>query len=295
MRESLDTLLSAGQLDLPAIVRRLEQEQIQRNTTLSTATETALAAHASGKPQRSRNNGDLCRNCGGKHPVNLCFRSGGAMEGRRDEILKIYRKRREAKAAETKQGANRQHATNNTAKIREGRRFTDSNGKAFILYEEAVTPETAAVAFLSNEATSEDTIRSLCADLPAQMVRTEWILPAVDAICKSGQANVDWSQHLNSFVKQDIPYEDEATYPVIDNTGAFIVDSRSSPHLSPYRNDFLEIHPIPPRPVKGMKGSAVMALGAGTIVIDEIEDGTAMHLQEALYIPQANIRLLSVG
>jgi hypothetical protein len=74
----------------------------------------------------------------------------------------------------------------------------------------------------------------------------------------------------------------------------FYIDSGATSHCSPVRGDFISLVQIEVRNVKGMNGSYVSAIGRGTISL-RCEEGTILKLVDVLYIPQAALRLISVG
>ncbi|PPR05636.1 hypothetical protein CVT24_002865 [Panaeolus cyanescens] len=81
--------------------------------------------------------------------------------------------------------------------------------------------------------------------------------------------------------------------PSADHTVPFIADSGASVHVSPYRTDFTTYRPIVPRPIKGIGGNNVLATGIGDIVLHTSQT-TNLTLKDALYVPNAGIRLVSM-
>ncbi|KAG5715322.1 hypothetical protein E4T56_gene14577 [Termitomyces sp. T112] len=73
----------------------------------------------------------------------------------------------------------------------------------------------------------------------------------------------------------------------------FLVDSGATVHISPRHDDFLTLHPIPPCSVKGLGGSSVAAIGIGIIQL-HVAKGANIILEDALYIPNATVRLVSI-
>ena len=49
------------------------------------------------------------------------------------------------------------------------------------------------------------------------------------------------------------------------DAGPFFLDTGATTHISPSRDDFFDLHPIPPCSVKGIGGSSIQALGIGTV------------------------------
>ena len=74
---------------------------------------------------------------------------------------------------------------------------------------------------------------------------------------------------------------------------SFWIDTGTSIHISPIQTYFLSIKPIAPRPVKGIGGSSVLAIGIRDIQVCA-EKGTQIKLQDVLYISVATVHLISV-
>ena len=72
------------------------------------------------------------------------------------------------------------------------------------------------------------------------------------------------------------------------NSCPFWLDTGASVHISPNQSDFATFQKIPARPVKGLGGSSVMAIGIGDIKMT-LETGTHIMLKNALYIPNASV------
>ncbi|KAL7277842.1 hypothetical protein ACG7TL_008787 [Trametes sanguinea] len=73
----------------------------------------------------------------------------------------------------------------------------------------------------------------------------------------------------------------------------FFFDSGATSHISPHRDDFSELTPIPPRGICGIDGSVILATAMGTIrlPVGPTDSLTPVH---ALYVPRATVRLISV-
>ena len=74
----------------------------------------------------------------------------------------------------------------------------------------------------------------------------------------------------------------------------YCIDSGCTSHCSPVRSDFISLMPIPHRAVQGMNGSSIPAIARGTIVL-KCGKGRKITLQDALFVPAAALRLISVG
>lgn len=73
----------------------------------------------------------------------------------------------------------------------------------------------------------------------------------------------------------------------------FLFDSGATTHISPLRSDFVSIMPIPPCGIRGVNGSVVYAAGTGRIKLS-VGRGKSITLENALYVPSATVRLISV-
>ena len=74
---------------------------------------------------------------------------------------------------------------------------------------------------------------------------------------------------------------------------SFIFDSGASCHISPVRSDFKTFRSISSVPVTGLGGSAVYAVGCGSVEII-MAAGLKLTLHDVLYIPSSDVRLVSV-
>ncbi|THH10420.1 hypothetical protein EW146_g8372 [Bondarzewia mesenterica] len=77
-------------------------------------------------------------------------------------------------------------------------------------------------------------------------------------------------------------------------TVAFFLDSASSCHLSPDRNDFISFQSTAPRAIKGINGSCIQAVGTGDIRLQLGKD-RVFTLHHVLFVPHAAMRLISIG
>ena len=94
----------------------------------------------------------------------------------------------------------------------------------------------------------------------------------------STDCSVNWNQIIASAV-DSLPY---------------YFDSGATSHCSPNRDDFSDIRSIPPREIRGINGSSISAVAVGTIKL-RCGKGRRLHLRDALYIPDAQLRLISIG
>jgi Pol polyprotein, beta-barrel domain/GAG-pre-integrase domain/gag-polypeptide of LTR copia-type len=100
--------------------------------------------------------------------------------------------------------------------------------------------------------------------------------------------NIDWLVHQRSSIGTSA-----LVLPSIDATPRFL-DSGASVHCSPCKEDFTNLTPIVPRPIKGMNGSIANAIGVGDVTMIT-QSGQLLSLRRVLYVPDATIRLISVG
>ena len=76
----------------------------------------------------------------------------------------------------------------------------------------------------------------------------------------------------------------------------FFLDSGSSSHISCFQSDFINLTKLSePRRVSGVGNASVYALGVGTIELLLPETNARLRLLNALYVPSANARLVSIS
>ena len=92
------------------------------------------------------------------------------------------------------------------------------------------------------------------------------------------QCSIDWSNLIAS-AEQSPPY---------------FLDSGATSHCSPDLNDFSDYRHISPRTIRGINGTSISATAIGTIKI-RCGKGRCIVLHDALYIPDAKLRLISIG
>ena len=74
----------------------------------------------------------------------------------------------------------------------------------------------------------------------------------------------------------------------------FCFDTGATSHISPVKGDFVDLKPIAPRNIWGVNGIASPAIGTGLVKL-RCGKGRNLVLRDALYAPQAALRLISVG
>ncbi|KAJ3554241.1 hypothetical protein NP233_g12465 [Leucocoprinus birnbaumii] len=76
---------------------------------------------------------------------------------------------------------------------------------------------------------------------------------------------------------------------------SFLLDSGCTVHMSPSLSDFVNIHATSDRRVRGVNGSPIDAKGVGDIHLRVDGSDSVLILKDALYVPDANVRLVSVA
>ena len=74
----------------------------------------------------------------------------------------------------------------------------------------------------------------------------------------------------------------------------YFFDLGATSHCSPDHADFSVLHLIPTRQVRGINGSTISTVAIGDIHL-KCGKGRRLILTDALYIPDANLRLISIG
>jgi len=111
------------------------------------------------------------------------------------------------------------------------------------------------------------------------------------------KASVDWHEYTNFDVDIAAISVNASLGPhttVSVNAGPFFLDTGATTHITPTSDDFFDLHPIPPRSVKGVGGSFIHAVGIGSMKLI-ISHGAHMLLQDVLFIPNTSVCLISIS
>ena len=258
---------------------RLLQEE-QTNLTEISSENTAHAAISS-KPPRP-----VCSNCKCPgHRADFCISPGGLMAGKTIE---------EARAAQEAARSVHRNATNrvrpsqnpsntaNTASVQTApsndnpQTFT-FNGKSYMLINDSTPAATQAdSANISMPPYNEDKYHAFI------------------GATEEARVSIDWTTHTqqaNPSSPPDCAYTGRYPTARLDEL-PFILDTGATVHISPESSDFKVLRSIPPRPVKGLCGSA-QAIGIGEIEL-RIAGGHTLKLTDVLYIPECTVRLISI-
>ncbi|TFY76856.1 hypothetical protein EWM64_g7155 [Hericium alpestre] len=83
---------------------------------------------------------------------------------------------------------------------------------------------------------------------------------------------------------------DDSVSPV----ATYHLDSASTCHLMPDRQDFCSFTSIPPRTIRGINGSSTYASGIGNVCL-RLGKGCVLIMCDVLHVPNATLCLISVG
>ena len=269
------------------ILLLLENEQGLRDADLmkknrnnySTVESTVLAAQTQSK-SHSAPTCSVCKRTG--HMNAYCVMPGGGMAGKTiSESIATRKKDRESK----KGGGNNAQTPGKVSVT-----MRDSSGKAFIVHVDPVDISTPTVN-AEFAGIASDTIPETAS---IETVEYEgWLV-----FEEEPRATIDWNAHTKpsdvAAISEISPIQQTNRTPISFEDLPFYVDTGATVHISPERSDFLTLRPISARAVKGVGGSSVTAIGIGDIKL-RIARGAHITLQNALYIPNATVRLISVS
>jgi transposase InsO family protein len=269
------------------IVKLLDQEQLVINR--SKGDEVVLMACDRGS-QRGRGDREGCTNCGMKgHNKATCWKTGGGMEGKREEVLAEKAKKRAASGPKNAKKGGVHYATDGAAYI------LDSEGHAILLatsqssssIKPAVRPDEdfAGLTCLASPLSDSDAEALMMAMPDSHLVEHEAYTFDVSDL----SATVDWAAstfHGN--------LKEGSTSDSGGNLLPFILDTGATTHISSCADDFSSLNPIPHHTIRGVGGSSVTATGIGTVSV-QINSSTALVLRRVLYVPSAKLRLISIG
>ena len=273
LQRSITDMLDSPFITSADVKKRIVREQqllISREKQgHATNDNTALAAISNNKPTRSP-----CSNCKKtNHRTEFCIAPGGQMAGKTlDEARAANDAARRALGLPVRPRGNRTNDANTTANAPKANTAPSAktitiNGKCYM--------ETTAAPTENN---------ALSAISMASYDEEEYI--AVLATTEPPVASLDWTINHAAYTVARSPTTPTTELP-------FILDTGATCHISPVASDFKVLKSIPRHPVKGLGGSAVYATGMGDIDL-RIASGHTLKLTNVLYIPESNVRLISI-
>jgi hypothetical protein len=270
------------------LANRINQEVVYKTKTESSP-EIALAAqHKHAKSTK------ICSNCKRTgHLAETCFQKGGAMEGKKDDVL--------AAKAKSRADKGKTNAAGNANGIKR-----DQAGRAYIL--DAATGEAILLAESLAPAPADSALSAHIGD-PFSSYPTWTNLNFSDADddeynalvtlldVENPETSIDWCENGKEEIEPEAlttePVNSSSRTQISRDSGPFILDSGASIHISPDRTDFIELRKISPRIIKGVSGTSISAIGIRKIHL-RIAKGNTLILDPVLYVPQAAVRLISV-
>ena len=274
----------ADPYDYVAVLCYLENEQsvrdnLGKNGSGPDAIALAASANRSRFNNRPRPNQDrpFCVNCKGHgHAAEFCIREGGGMAGKTRAEASEARKNATAK----KSGSPHQNSASSKAFT-----FQSPDGKTFVAYQmETSSPsDNAAATMFTLDTDSQDEIDAY-----------EYANIAMDIKGTEARVSVNWNTHSRDSTPSALNAQSSTAPTSIPLSECpFYLDTGATVHVSPDYADFTNVRSIPSRPIKGVGGSSIAAVGMGDIIIHSGE--ATLTLKDALYVPDATVRLISVG
>ncbi|KAH0578444.1 hypothetical protein H2248_012588 [Termitomyces sp. 'cryptogamus'] len=267
-----------------------EQTLLEADKSTSTPADTNPTMFAA-KPFRGSN--ITCSTCKARkcpvqvytgHTAPWCILEGGTMEGKTLE---------ESKKARLAYYKNLKKDKKKTSKIT----FTPTGGNAFTLEgdSEMIATYLATQTAKTNNFSSKPEFAGLASDeIPSASAGSladveELEFDAWIVLEEELRAGLDWNKHT----KHDPCHE--SVLSCKDQTAdSFFIDSAATLHISPDVTDFITINPIHERPICGVGGSSIAAMGISTIRLC-VAEGTYLELENALHVPKSTVHLLSVS
>ncbi|GLB45783.1 hypothetical protein LshimejAT787_2900110 [Lyophyllum shimeji] len=280
-------------------IRRLletEQTLINSKSRYSTA-NTALAAKA--PTQKSKTRVYLCDRCKELglpyegHTKPWCTQKGGGCEGKTPA---------EAKAARIAHYAGLRGKSKATGAPSPGKTvvpvkdaagqvyFADPDVLAKLIGTSTTKPEFAGLASAPLPVAGTASIE----EIDKAEWESAWLSTAAEPC-----ASVDWTK-FSCPVDEDtlagiMPLEQsqQTAFAALDSN-PFFADTGASSHITHAKSDFVALHAITPRPVRGIGDSSILAHGIGKVRLP-VAKGSSIILQHVLYIPGCTVRLLSIS
>ena len=232
------------------------------------------------------NNIPTCSTCKRTGHTSLyCIMPGGGMAGKMiAESIAACKKDRE----------NKKDGNSGSTPGKVSVTMRDSSRKAFIIQVDPVnvsmpTPTAKFAGIASDNILENETLAT-----PIEQVKYEgWFV-----FEEEPRASIDWNTHTKpsdvTAISEISPVNQNNCTPISLNDLPFYVDTGATVHISPEKSDFLTLKPTTARSVKGVGGSSVTAISIGGIKL-YVMRGAYIILQNALYIPNATVHLISVS
>ncbi|HEV7736901.1 MAG TPA: hypothetical protein VGO47_05955, partial [Chlamydiales bacterium] len=262
----------------------IESEERLRCSKQRSTTESSVALLS--KPQRQ--GATLhCSNCKKDyHTAEFCIAPGGGMTGKTIEDSR--RARREKFKSKT---SSTQSAGSHVPKGKNQVKVNSADGRAYLVNSFSLTP-CEEPGLLPSDTIPTSPRANLC-DLETEEFNG-WI-----AIEGEPTTSINWKDNTNNTLPialnaSEITPLSQRSRTAIDTTeNPFWVDTGASVHISPNKNDFISLYPIPPKLVGGLSATSVTAIGIGDVKL-RIGRGAFILLKNVLYIPDSRVRLISV-
>ncbi|EIW84487.1 hypothetical protein CONPUDRAFT_151505 [Coniophora puteana RWD-64-598 SS2] len=259
-----------GHFDSNSVLQRLDVEQAAIDLdggAVAMATMTGKYAGPTG-----------CGNCKKPHLTENCWAPGGKMAGRREEVLEALRKARGGQSSSTNAPAQsfKPPVAKPTTNV-ETRHYVpvDMNGQSVLLDSTTgkiytTTPMVAAAteeaqpefAGLATDTLTHAQIRDIDGDANLEEYQTFFLSTT------PLRTNLNWRSCLRANVLSAIsttPLQQSRPTVVNPDKVPFYLDSGASTHVTSCIKDFYTFSPVDPRPIHGVNGSSIFALGIGTV------------------------------
>ena len=274
-------------------------------TTTGSTAFTAMPSSAAAASARSSQNPNtrrtVCSNCKRtNHLPAFCIAPGGGMEG------KTLDDARNAQRVARGKSPSSSASTSPSTTSYSGRAFTTPNGQqAFLadngtVYTASSPLPSAPITTFCPPVHGGDFANLAVDNMPMapgdHFEHAAWIIdtPIGHDIPTTLSVSVDWSSNSRAVETVNLSAVDTSKrLPLSLKDSPFFLDTGATTHLSPERTDFHNLRPISPRPITGVGGIKIEAVGVGTIRLS-VGRGIRLVLEDVLYVPAATVRLVSV-
>jgi len=304
INELLESSPSISSADIKNCILREEQlllhrEKLGLSLTSSGSDNTVLTAVTN----RTRL---ICANCKRtNHRSEFCIAPGGSMAGKTIDNARAAQRAAAGKSQlrnnrnntnTTSQSANTTQAPASLNKPIKASNLVTFNGKSYMLVVDNATTQpmqpttsggnTALMATSNQVGYQPITLADYDQEEYLAMLATNGDL----------HASINWDTNKQLVIPTAVTtaaYHTSCRNITRATDLPFILDTGATCHISPEASDFKVLKSIPRHPVKGLGGSAVYAIGVGDIELC-IASGHRLKLSNVLYIPESNVRLISI-
>jgi hypothetical protein len=281
VRDSLLAHVSDDLLDMALVKQRLrtEVEMLRKES----ATATVAAATAS-KPPKAKSKQRSHKHDSSQDNNNNCAGQGGVKDGKRQ---KADSKDERPSGKQTSRRTPKPTNSQQVVRLQDGRLYI---GEVVNVGSAPSSSNNATANAACIEEVDEWGLQAICDvdDNDSEFAAiTSTTPPPRPPLGPNVPESLEWQKDWALTVNSDIVSRH------VGNTNWWL-DTGASIHCTPYLSDLVDIRDIAPIRIRGIQGAAILATKMGTVQLP-VSSSTPLSIANVVWLPNAKIRLLSIG